>query len=150
MKDVFEKLRQAMLDAVTDKSFLQSIGEWTKDRIVKRTRLGSGVDSRGAPASKLKPLSERYKEKRKELRKTGVLSDLTRPSTSNLTKTGKMLDSLTVKAGDGRVEVSVTSDQEQKVKANTELGRTFLNVSDKDLKELKTMLIQRIAKAIKK
>lgn len=58
-------------------------------RIIRvRTRLGKGVEN--GQITKLKPLSENYIKARKKT----SLSEFTKPTRSNLTLTGKMLDSI--------------------------------------------------------
>lgn len=94
--------------------------EGLKDRIVKRTQLGTGIDIKTGSSIKLKPLSTNYKEMRqgksrwytsksgkrikvtKAQDKSGsfvrkpVLSSTTTPAKSNLTATGQLLKALTV------------------------------------------------------
>lgn len=201
MNDAVEKLIKKMLEAITQKSFLEEIGKYTVNRVVTRTRLGNGVKENGAPTEKLKPLSTEYIERRKRLmsssklerakqtaqkqaderirkeengekvsnRKSAadkyieryakakrdgstILSDLTTPSRSNLTKTGSMLNAVYYEiVAPNRLEIKVKGDAEiEKVKRNKGYGRTFLHVTDKDLKELKTITIKAIVEALKK
>lgn len=93
--------------------------ELLKQRIVKRTQLGVGVDPETGDAMKLPPLSESYKDQRKgkarfytdksgkkirvsktkdnsDYVKKPKLAGTTNPSKSNLTATGQLLKSLTV------------------------------------------------------
>ena len=108
-----KKVRKA-LDQGIDGSYADSL----KDKIVKRTQLGIGVDPSGQ-AYKLPPLSDNYKEMRqgkarwytdKSGRKVKVtkaedssgsfvkkpkIAGTTTPAKSNLTATGQLLKSLT-------------------------------------------------------
>jgi hypothetical protein len=59
-----------------------------------------------------------------------------------------MLNSLQHKVTGASVEVTVDPDQREKVKGNARLGRTFLNVTNLDLKEFKTKVILHIKKAL--
>lgn len=93
--------------------------ELLKQRLIKRTQLGIGVDPNTGDAMKLPPLSDSYKEQRqgkvryytdkagKKIRVTKSknttdyvkkprLSGNTKPAKSNLTATGQLLNSLTV------------------------------------------------------
>lgn len=63
-----------------------------KDRIVKRTTLGIGVDPETGRGSRLKKLTPKYANRRKKLN----LAATTSPAKSNLTATGQLLRSLTV------------------------------------------------------
>ena len=72
------------------KVFTQSYVEELRDRIVKRTQLGVGIN----PDKKLKKLSNPYKKQRKK--KKAKLANTTTPARSNLTRTGQLLKSLTV------------------------------------------------------
>lgn len=69
--------------------------------ITKRTRLGYGVFKHLGPKGKFMALADSTVERRKEMKRMGMLSSLTRPNRSNLTATGQMLDSIdAVKRGD--------------------------------------------------
>lgn len=179
-----------MLAALASSEFLNGLGKYAVNRIVTRTRLGSGTHGQGEPSVTLKPLSPGYIQKRKDglgygklgsaldrqrtaLDKgkknsgktqleinshkralengTGIiLSDLTTPSKSNLTRTSAMLDAVYYAIEPNRITVTVRDDQKQKVAWNKLQGREFLNFTDKDLKELKILAILEIVKAIKK
>lgn len=91
IKKVFQNIEKAINDAVKAKE-LRPLAEYAIDLIVKRTRLGYGVNRQFGSKVKLKKLSERYIEQRERSR----LSGLTRPGTSNLTFTGQLLDSLRI------------------------------------------------------
>jgi hypothetical protein len=144
----FKQLEERILKAIQDKALLDEIGKAAADNIKLRTRLGKAAATKGGKAEKLKPLSERYIAKRKEMKAKGDLYSETTPSKSNLTKTGAMLNSLQHKVTGASVEVTVDPDQREKVKGNARLGRTFLNVTNLDLKEFKTKVILHIKKAL--
>lgn len=62
------------------------------EQIRKRTKAGKGLSSSGKDLEKLKALSDSYKELRKK--KRSKLGDKATPGKSNLTASGKMLDSM--------------------------------------------------------
>ncbi len=64
-----KKINAAMAQ-LRNSSNMQKIGEAAKNIIKKRTRLGYGVEATGEERVALKPLSNDYKEYRKELGKT--------------------------------------------------------------------------------
>lgn len=92
LKGFSNRMKQAVSDAARPQ-VLRAMGDEAVRLIVKRTRLGYGVDGHGAERSKLKALSPGYVHLR-ELDDT--LSAMTSPKRSNLTRTGQMLDSMTV------------------------------------------------------
>lgn len=79
---------------------MRALGEKAIELIVRRTRLGYGVENAGDERQPLMPLSERYKRYRQLAfagRVSGVtVSDMTSAGRSNLTLTGQMLDSMAV------------------------------------------------------
>lgn len=90
-----DDIDKQMLAAVTQKvansleqGFSDKYANDLKDRIKKRTRLGTGVN--GKPFNALK--SAPYKQQRRRSR----LSAKTTPAKSNVTATGQLVDSLTV------------------------------------------------------
>tara|TARA_R110000868_G_C10972634_1_gene770625 strand:+ start:12546 stop:13139 length:594 start_codon:yes stop_codon:yes gene_type:complete len=112
-KSVNEKVKKAI-----NKSINIDYVDTLKDRIVKRTQLGIGVDPSTGNSYKLPPLSQNYKETRqgkarfytdkagnvvkvtknknnKDYVKKPRLASTTTPAKSNLTATGQLLKSLT-------------------------------------------------------
>ena len=138
---------------VTSQKNMREFGEYAVDRIVKRTRLGKGVDERGGDPKPLKALSESYKKKR---RTSEELSSTTRPGKSNLTFTGQLLDSIkviTIKAGS--VLISATGRRKDGL-TNKELtgyvseDRPFLNLSKPELNGLSKLIRERIESILKR
>jgi uncharacterized spore protein YtfJ len=149
--NTIRKFFQSVLKDVARKEFLETVGQEMRDRIKTRTRLGKGVEAKGATASPLKKLSPGYQERRTRLKEAGELSTKTTPKKSNLTKTGRMIDSVKYQVtSDNKVEIFVSSDQERKVKANADLGRKFLNFSDLDQKRISDLIKQRIREVLRK
>ena len=82
--------------AAASKANMRLIGERAIQLIVRRTQLGFGVKSTGDNEIKFQKLSENYVEYRRKNR--NKLDPTTKTGTSNLTFTGQMLRSMTVKA----------------------------------------------------
>lgn len=79
------------LNEVISKKAMTAMGQFATALIVKRTRLGSGVEENFGPKKKLGKLKDNYIKKRGMF---SGLSSLTTPKKSNLTLTGQMLDSM--------------------------------------------------------
>ncbi|TXH09386.1 MAG: hypothetical protein E6R04_08090 [Spirochaetes bacterium] len=128
-------------------SRMQKIGEFVIEKIRIRTRLGYGASGHLRPREKLKPLAESSKDIRKGFKKAGELSEFTSPGRSNLTFTGQMLDSLTVRViSMGKIIIDVTgirkpTKKKDDLRTNKEVaqkvtdeGRPFMYLTDKDYK----------------
>lgn len=107
IKDFTSKLKGVVKKSATAKQ-LEALGEFAAGLIRKRTRLGYGAP-RGEAGSverfRLAALSEGWIHFRKTTGRSW-LSEFTRPSKSNLTFTGQMLDSLgVVKVANGSVTI---------------------------------------------
>ena len=98
-----KSVQLAMMEAAKPQ-IMRPLGEKAVEIIVRRTRLGYGVERHGQERFKLKALSPGYVYFRKQvdaglasfpgsLGKQG-LSEWTTPTKSNLTATGRMLDSM--------------------------------------------------------
>lgn len=97
-----DRLKQSIVAARSPK-VLREMGEKAIELIVKRTRLGFGVESHGQERERLKALSPGYVIQRGRFES---LSSFTAPKRSNLTLTGQMLDSMAVlRVGQGSVVV---------------------------------------------
>jgi len=136
LSKLIEKLGGDIKETLRDKRVLNEIGEEAVDDIVKRTRLGYGVEKNGDKKGKLKPLSESYKEQRKEERKEGRLSTATSPSKSNLTRTGAMLDDLYHEVEEDGVTIRFKSKFSDVKAAKVSRSRPFLNLSDLQVKRI--------------
>lgn len=136
----FQKRLLLSISKAVSPSSLRPVGRFAVDLIVKRTRLGYGVDNNFGIKSRLKPLSQRYQEFRKKYQ---ALSSTTRPTKSNLTLTGQMLKSMKVlsvsdnkiilapsgRRNDGLSNLEVASFQEEQ-------GRIFNRLSNLEYKQL--------------
>lgn len=130
---VVSKIQKAIKDAVKP-SELRPLGQFVVETIVKRTRLGYGVRRNFGEKEKLKPLSKKYIEKRKNSRD---LDNFARPKFSNLTFTGQMLNSVKVlKISPGRLVIGPFGDRREGRISNAKVaeyqekqGRTFNRIS---------------------
>lgn len=103
--------------------------------IVAHTRSGMGVDA-GGQERPLKPLSKPYVDRRQRL----SLHSTTSPSTSNLTQTGEMLESLIiVKTTSGYTITGGNPNISARI-ANVSQERPFLNLSLNEIKVLNDLL----------
>ena len=102
--NIIKKLEKTVEETIS-KAALKDVGVFARDLVVKRTRLGYGVQKDLASKKRLAKLSPRYVKRRKMF---DELSENTSPSRSNLTLTGQMLDSITVKVSKGSFEIKPT------------------------------------------
>jgi len=124
-----------------------------------RTRLGYNALKSGGKRTKLKPLKPSTKKGREYLKRRGGLSGLTKPARSNLTRTEQMLNALRglgKGTGKGVVEVKASGRSDSK-ETNAAVagyaedhGRPFLNLTSKEVKELKQNIKKDIVKQFKK
>lgn len=153
MTNVFKKILKR-IEVILDRFDLDPYAEDTAERIKNRTRLGYGVESRGARRQKLKPLKDTYRNIRRKNK--GSLSKATTPKKSNLTFTGQLLDSLRGFGRRGRIVIEVVDNRDDGesnkaiagyVKEN---GRPFLEVSDKELKGLRNDIKRDLIKSLRR
>lgn len=100
------------------------IGNKASDVIYKRVKSGYGVDddqNQGSSSKqRLKELSPSYIAQRK---RKGVTGEFGKPSKSNLTNTGQMLSSLSVKSKQGEFELVIPNSPRTDGKTNAEVAR---------------------------
>jgi hypothetical protein len=149
LSDKIKSRMDAILKELDSSAFKKEVGEKITGNIKKRTRVGRATDKHGGTATAITKLSANYKKQRKSLRKSGVLSNQTTPAKSNLTKTGKMLDSLHHTTSTGRVSIEVGRDERRKATEVQEAGRPFLNLTNLDLKEITDLIKARVLKYLK-
>jgi hypothetical protein len=142
LKGIMKRFSDGIRSAV-DAYVMKKVGQFSLNLVVKRTRLGYGVDQDGGNKSKLKFLSPRYIESRKQFKKLGLLSPTTTPKKSNLTRTGQMIDSLKFRIiNRTTIQISPTGtrDDGEKntdvAKWNADKGRVFLNISALEFKQI--------------
>lgn len=128
-KRSLERKLRSLEKSLTDRRSRFLTGKFIVDMIVKRTRdEGKGVNRTGANKATLKPVSEAWAIRRQmESRHPKAATGLK----SNLTQTGKMLDSLTVvRATKDQLFIGFKSQKESdKAKGNADRGRPFMFLS---------------------
>lgn len=134
---------------ITD-DFLEALGKLAADQVRTRTRLGYGVENAEQPQQKLKPLAQSTREKRQRLKQNGRLSDQTSPAKSNLTESGKLLDSISFKVSGTTVEVFINGKRNQAVTKYVSDARPFFNLSNTNIKVLAAFIEAELNKRIKK
>ena len=157
---LFNDLQKKIIGSIyrsLDRRFMESVGNILSDDIVRRTRLGYGVEGEGKLRQKLKPLSENYVEFRKQNKRK--LYNLTSPKKSNLTFTGQLLNSLTAKSERiGKVTLFFKgkhnnldgSTMDNGLLANfVSKNRPFLGPTNREMQRLKTNIKNQILKSFK-
>ncbi len=170
LKDLENAMKKAMTE-VGSAAVMKEIGQEVLEMVVKRTRLGYGVQADGQKRQKLKPLADTTKKVRagklsfKTIKGVTVpfepdldenkvkLSDLTRPSKSNLTMTGQMLGSYKViSAGPFKALIGPTGQRsdgltnEEVAEFAEEQGRPFAYLTDIEYKRLLDSIRKRVTK----
>ena len=133
---------------------LRTIGDLASEAIFRRTKGGRGVKVTGGNRFPLKKLSSQYIDFRKSFKN---LSSDTSPSKSNLTLTGQMLASVRtgkVKKGTrGKASIDVSPSgvfNKKKAEWNADRGRTFMNLSKVELRDINEYITKAIKKSLKK
>jgi hypothetical protein len=148
LKDLTDEKLNQILDELLSKASMKDLAESVREDIVKRVRLGSGVDKSGGKAQKLKPLSAPYVKWRR--RNKSSLSKFTSPKKSNLTKTGHMLDNLEAKAKLDKITLFFSDDFANQKAGWVSKLRPFLYLTDLEEKRLVERINQKIRELIKK
>lgn len=148
VKQLLAKL-ETLVDDVINQELTDKVGRKVVNTVKARTRDGYGVKSNGARKQKLKKLREPTKRIRKDLKKKGRLSGKTTPETSNLTRSGRMLDNIGYSASSREVNVAPKGKEQQKAR-DVSKDRPFMNLSKKEIKEVTKLVADEIIKGIKK
>jgi hypothetical protein len=178
-KDDLLKLRikvEKSFREATSQQTMQKLGDEAATQIKKRTRLGSGVEESGQ-SSKLAPLAKSTKDARAGRiaffkNKDGVtipykpdsppkLHEQTKPSKSNLTFTGQMLDSITTKnAAPGKFSLGFKEGRTESNKKNSDIAkyaeegssnrpkRRFFDLASFEVEEIKRTIREKIKKLL--
>lgn len=154
LKKITQRL-QNVLGSATKNEELMSVAKFTIDLIVKRTRLGYGVDQNFGTKRKLKPLSEKYKDYRRGF---PSLSPTTTPGRSNLSLTGQMLDSMKVmRISNGRATIGPSGTRKGSFLSNLQVaefqegqGRTFNRISALEFQQVLRFYRKRFGDLLKK
>jgi hypothetical protein len=103
----FTKKIEKFLDSTVNKRQMTALGNFSIDLIVKRTRLGYGVNRDLGERSRLRGLKPSYIKYRQSQQRRGYLDSTTTANRSNLTLTGQMLRSMRViRPEDGKISIS--------------------------------------------
>lgn len=145
-KELTEALKKAK-EEITSPANLQAIGDDLAEQIRVRTRLGNGIDANYGEPSKLKPLSEKYVEQRRDM----SLSDMTTAKKSNLTQTGQMLNEIIAKVVNSQIVITFKSQfSKDKARWNSEKSRPFLSISRVQVERLTNSLDKKMSELLKK
>jgi hypothetical protein len=138
-------LEHLVKNVVTEK-LLRTMGERAVDMVRRRTRLGYGVagEEFGGSQQKLEKLAAPTKEKRARLKKQGRLSSETTPAKSNLTETGKLLDSIQFRVRGNRLEVFIAGLDNQLVASYVSDKRPFFTLTQPEVSRLADLIEQAI------
>jgi hypothetical protein len=102
--------------ALQSKTVLDAAGASIAESIIKRTRLGRGVDIELGPSKPLKKLASKTVSNRKRLKEEGKLTGPNAtPGKSGLNQSGDMLDSISYRVPTkGKLEIIFTDSEQQK------------------------------------
>lgn len=148
LKQLQQKLDSLIKDTI-NKELTDKIGRKVVNTVKARTQDGFGVRQTGGKKEKLKPLREPTKKIRRNLKKRGRLSGKTTPETSNLTRSGKMLNNIGYNASEKEVTIAPKGSERQKVQ-DVSKDRPFMNLSKSEIKEVTKIVTESITKGIKK
>lgn len=134
LKAIFKRLEDTLNEATRAEN-IRPVAEFVIDLVIKRTRLGYGVQKQFGSKYKFPSLSPNYVKFRK---KYSGLSETTSPSKSNVTLTGQLLDSIKIiKQTKGSVSFAPSGVRRGTGLKNEDLalflkekGRVFLNISE--------------------
>lgn len=90
---IWQKLKDAIERATVENATLKNaLGVKTKNIVVERTRSGKGINFKNKQEIQLDPHKPAYVRERRFLQRKGKLSATTSPTTSNLTKSGDLVN----------------------------------------------------------
>jgi len=153
LKKFFDKLTKQTKDAKS-RSVYKFLADELIKIIVKRTRLGYGVDQNLGQRSKLKALSPRYVTARKKYLDVDSTS---RPGKSNLTLTGQMLRSMKIIKQDARsVTIGPTGLRREGdsnldiAQYQEDMGRVFNRISVNEFNQIRRIYRKTFGDLLKK
>lgn len=136
LNDFINKLKRKIQNYPPNKE-LRKVAEGLNKKIIKRTKLGFGVNKSGEQRVKLKDIQEKTKLIRKELKRRGKLASDASPSKSQVYRSGSMLGNTKAKVETKGFSIEPSdSKNKKKAKSLDESGFKWLNVSDTELKAL--------------
>ena len=140
---------EGAIDTVLTSRFNKLVGTKVKDLIVKRTRLGRGVDKDGDSALPLKALKKQTKLRRSRLKKHGKLTGTgATPAKSAVNRSGSLLNTLEVKANKTSFTIKPSFENQNKAEFLDDKGFKFLNASKAEINFVEKELTKEIEKQI--
>ena len=142
---------RALIPGILADGVMEKVAVQIEQLVFPRIKRGFAVLKPKAPATPLKALSPKYKERRKRLQKQGILASDTAPGKSNQTKTGDMLKSLSHSSTPTQAVVFFSDEDSQK-KAGHQVasGRTTMNLSQTEYNKILKTIKDEIKQGIKK
>lgn len=128
LSDIDKIIRQALSTAAVK----DAIGKSATRQIKTRTRTGKGVEKNLEKSQKLPGLKPKTKTRRRQLKRAGGLTGRgATPAKSNLTRSGKLVDSVQYERTADGVEIKLDRSQEEKAQALIQINRgyTFMKLS---------------------
>lgn len=113
LKDVSSVIAQIQRE-LNSIRFSRELGDKARDVIFKRTKSGRGVSDDRAKEPRKVTLKVLSPATVKQRTRSGVSGSFSRPSKSNLTDTGQLLDSIQVIAGPGEFQLIIPNTQRRK------------------------------------
>lgn len=151
-RNPFQKLSKAIDKEIRSKKFLKGLADKGAVLIRVRTRLGYSVEKFNGPRTKLEKLALSTKKIRKKFKS---LASTTTKTKSNLTFTGKMLDSIKAKTSGRKAIIFISNKNRAEVAEYHEEGtdkmpaRPFMHLGRIEVKELRRDVRERIRKILK-
>jgi hypothetical protein len=138
------RLDKALLKISKDAetTILNNAANSLKDDMQARIRKGFGVSEEGGGKSRFKPLSAGYKKQRASMK----LSSTTSKGKSNVTQTGDMIESMSVKDG----QLSITGRDNIDKAGWVQKDRPFMHASKQETKRVIENIREQIFKLLDK
>lgn len=138
---VFTAIFSKILSGATGNKTKELVGEKASRSIVGKAKAGKNADAKSQ-----KPLRQSTINKRANAAKAGRLAPDTSPATSNLTRTGELLNSVTY---DTRKANTVTikptgRDNIKKTRELEDAGFTYLGLTDSEIRKIEDIINQQI------
>ncbi len=153
-----KSLNNMVLKQFVNKRLLDTIGEFTRDRIRSFTRTGKSIV--GSSPKSFKRLKQSTVEQRRRLGRAGKADkEFFSPGRSNLTMTGQLLKSLSFKSvvRDRTVDVFAKgfrtdgkADNKKVAEFVAKGGRPFIGLDDKGIKRVTAIVLKDIRLRIKR
>ena len=147
----FNKELDKLLEKVTDRKSMIQYAKLAIGAIHDRTRSkGQGLKANGGTPRKFKKVTEKYAKRRKKMKNKHPEAATGRDS--NLTLTGRMLDTMKViRSRNKEAEIGWSIKKERdKAAGNEERGRPFLALSTKEIKLISKLLDKKLSREAKK